>query len=153
LKRRLSCSKWSDDQEALLFSRDATSTDFVGCKDGMEVHDQLVRSSEQLDLVTLLRENRAGRQRLADIPPHFTPSSEAPDVESFLRSLRIAWTEGEVRPIAELKPKLKRDGRRTDPLFNVTNHLYRWFEDEPWRMAESCWSDFRAFIPLSIQMD
>lgn len=66
----------------------------------MEVRDRLVRMSEPLDPVKLLRDIRAGQQRLADIAHQGAPSTKAPDIESFLQSLRIAWTEGEVRPTA-----------------------------------------------------
>jgi hypothetical protein len=103
--------------------------------------------SEQLDPVTLLRDIRAGQQRLADIAHQGTPSSEAPDVESFLRSLRIAWTEGEVRPTAKAKPKLKRERRRPDPLVNVTNDLYRWFEAEPWRTGRELLERLQSNYP------
>ncbi len=49
----------------------------------VEVRDPLVRMSEQLDPVMLLRNIRAGQQRLADIAHQGAPSSEAPDIESF----------------------------------------------------------------------
>lgn len=52
---------------------------------GLEVRDRLVRMSEQLDPVTLLRNIRAGQQRLADIAHQGTPLSEAPDIESFTK--------------------------------------------------------------------
>lgn len=114
---------------------------------GTEVRDRLVRMSEQLDPVTLLRDIRAGQQRLADIAHQGTPSSEAPDVESFLQSLRIAWTEGEVRPTAIAKPKLKRERRRPDPLVNVTNDLYSWFEAEPWRTGRELLERLQSIYP------
>jgi len=95
----------------------------------VEVRGRLGRMSEKLDPVTLLRNIRARQQRLAEIVLG-NNLSEAPYIESFLRSLRIASTEGEVRPTAKAKPKLKRERRRPDPLVNVTNDLYRWFEAE-----------------------
>lgn len=119
----------------------------------MEVRDRVVRMSEQLDPVTLLRDIRAGQQRLADIAHQGTSLSEAPDIESFLRSLRIAWTEGEVRPTAKAKPKQKRERRRPDPLVNVTSDLYSCLKLSHGEPAGSYWSDFKAFIPASILMD
>lgn len=113
----------------------------------VEVRDRLVRMSEQLDPVTLLRDIRAGQQRLADIAHQGTTSSEAPDIESFLRSLRIAWTEGEVRPTAKAKPKLKRERRRPDPLVDVTNDLYSWFEAEPWRTGRELLERLQSIYP------
>lgn len=68
--------------------------------------DHLIRLSEKLDPVALLRDIRAGRQRPADIAHQGARATEAPDIDSFLQSLRIAWTEGEVRPTAKAKPKL-----------------------------------------------
>lgn len=60
-------------------------------------------------------------------------STVTPDTEAFLGSLRYAWTEGEVRPTARTKPKLRRERRRPDPLLRVTNELRLWFDEEPWR--------------------
>jgi len=113
----------------------------------VEVRDPLVSMSEQLDPVTLLRNIRAGQQRLAEIAHQGTPSSEAPDIESFLRSLRIAWTEGEVRPTAKAKPKLKRERRRPDPLVNVANDLYSWFEAEPWTTGRELLERLQSIYP------
>lgn len=113
----------------------------------VEVRDRLLHMSKQLDPVKLLRDIRAGQQRLADIAHQGTPSTEAPDIESFLRSLRIAWTEGEVRPTAKAKPKLKRERRRPDPLVNVTNDLYSWFEAEPWRTGRELLERLQTIHP------
>ena len=113
----------------------------------VEVRDRVMRMSKPLDPVKLLRDIRAGQQRLADIAHQGTPSTEAPDIESFLRSLRIAWTEGEVRPTAKAKPKLKRERRRPDPLIKVTNDLYRWFEDEPWRTGRELLERLQSIYP------
>lgn len=113
----------------------------------MEVGDRVVRMSEQLDPVTLLRDIRAGQQRLADIAHQRTASNEPPDVESFLRSLRIAWTEGEVRPTAKAKPKQKRERRRPDPLVNVTSDPYSWFEAEPWRTGREPLERLQSIYP------
>ncbi|MET3858864.1 hypothetical protein ABIE40_006021 [Rhizobium sp. OAE497] len=119
----------------------------------VEVRDRVMRMSKPLDPVKLLRDIRAGQQRLADIAHQGTPSTEAPDIESFLRSLRIAWTEGEVRPTAKAKPKLKRERRRPDPLIKVTNDLYRWFEDEPWRTGRELLERLQSIYPDEYPVD
>ncbi len=49
----------------------------------VEVRDRVMRMSKPLDPVKLLRDIRAGQQRLADIAHQGTPSTEAPDIESF----------------------------------------------------------------------
>ncbi|NEI74520.1 hypothetical protein GR212_33780 [Rhizobium lusitanum] len=113
----------------------------------VEVCNRLLRMREQFDLVKLLRDIRAGQQRFADIAHQGTPSTEAPNIESFLQSLRIAWTEAEVRPTAKAKPKLKRERRRLDPLVNVTNDLYTWFEDEPWRTGRELRERLQSIYP------
>lgn len=112
-----------------------------------EVRNRLLHMSEQLDPVKLLRDIRAGQQRLVDIAHQGAPSTDAPDIESFLQSLRVAWTDGEVRPTAKAKPKLKRERRRPDPLVSVTEDLRAWFEEEPWRTGRELLERLQSIYP------
>lgn len=112
-----------------------------------EVRTRLSHMSEQLDPVKLLRDIRARQQALVDVAYQGAPSTKAPDIESFLQSLRMAWTEGEVRPTAKMKPKLKRERRRPDPLVNVTEDLRAWFEEEPWRTGRELLERLQTIYP------
>ena len=79
-----------------------------------------------LDPVRLLRDMRAGQQRLieiADAPGGPAEAGDVPALDMFLTGLRTAWQNGEVRPTARSKPKAKRGWRRPDPLLAVTPKL------------------------------
>jgi hypothetical protein len=101
-----------------------------------------------LDPVFLLRRIRSGQQRLVEIADQpendGAASGFAPTLEQFLSGLRTAWKEGEVRPTARAKVKIKRLRRGVDPLEAVSVQLRAWFEAEPGRtgrelFAASCW--------------
>lgn len=98
-----------------------------------EVRNRLSHIGDQLDPVKLLRDIRTAQQRLVEVASNAPLSTATPDIETFLQNLRHAWTEGEVRPTAKAKPKLRRERRRPDPLIRVTDDLRSWFEEEPWR--------------------
>ncbi len=112
-----------------------------------EVRNRLLHMSEQLDSVKLLRGIRAGQQRLVDIAHQGAPSTDAPDIESFLQSLRVALTDGKVRPTAKAKPKLKGERRRPDPLVSVTEDLRAWFQEEPWRTGRELLERLQSIYP------
>src|SRR6185295_1809498 len=65
-----------------------------------------------LDPVLLLKEIRAGQERLVEIADRpatdETTAPSAPTIEQFLSGLRTAWQEGEVRPTNKLKAKAPR---------------------------------------------
>lgn len=69
-----------------------------------EIRNRLSHICEQLDPVKLLRDIRAVQQRLVEVADHAPPIKDAPDIETYLQSLRLAWAEGEVRPTAKAKP-------------------------------------------------
>ncbi len=117
-----------------------------------EVRNRLLHMSEQLDPVKLLRDIRARQQRLVDIAHQGAPSTDAPDIEGFLQSLRVAWTDGEVRPTAKAKPKLNVSGgdptrslasRKISVRGSMRNH------GEP---AGNYWRGFSPFIQVIIRM-
>ena len=108
------------------------------------VYDQATRERvaaiyATLDPVQLLNVIRAGQQRLVEIADRPVSGEmtapTVPTLEEFLSGLRMAWREGEVRPISRPKEKAKRGRRRPDPLVAVTAQLQDWFEAEPWRTA------------------
>ena len=91
-----------------------------------------------IDPVRLLRDMRAGQQRLVEIanaPGGPAEAGDVPALDMFLTGLRTAWQNGEVRPTARSKPKAKRERRRPDPLLAVTPKLEASFKAEPWRTA------------------
>ena len=89
----------------------------------------------ELDPVRLLGEIRAAQRALVEIADKAPPTAGAPDaeppLEAFLAGLRLAWTEGEVRPTA--RPKAAKSRYRTvpDPLEAVTAELKAWFDADP----------------------
>ena len=92
-----------------------------------------------LDPVRLLADMRAGQQGLVGIAdrvglpagPATAGTKDTVPIAAFLAGLRTAWQQGEVRPTAQAKPKLKRGRRRPDPLVAVTDELRAWFESDP----------------------
>ena len=95
--------------------------------------DALDAQHAGLDPVRLLGEIRAAQQALVEIadrvPAADAPAADAePALDAFLAGLRLAWTEGEVRPTAQPKAVKPRGRRRPDPLKDVTTELEGWFE-------------------------
>jgi hypothetical protein len=101
-----------------------------------------------LDPVSLLRDIRAAQQRLVEIADrtgvgeHAAPTQ--PTLDEFLKGLRTAWREGEVRPTAQPKPKAKRERRRPDPFAKVTTQLHEWFCASPWLTARELLARLQA---------
>jgi hypothetical protein len=105
-----------------------------------------------LDPVRLLQAIRAAQQRLveiADPPIAGAGPPTAPTLEQFLSGLRTAWQEGEVRPTARPKEKVRRLRRRPDPFAAVTAQLQVWFEAEPWRTSRELLERLQAEQPGS----
>jgi hypothetical protein len=104
-----------------------------------------------LDPVRLLRDIRAVQQRLVEIADrtgigeHAAPAR--PTLEEFLKGLRTAWREGEVRPTAQPKPKAPRERRRPDPFAKVTGRLQEWFSASPWLTARELLARLQAEMP------
>jgi hypothetical protein len=92
-----------------------------------------------LDPVQLLQTIRAAQQELVEIADRpaaiDVAATTTPTLEAFLRGLRTAWRDGEVRPINRPKPKAPRGRRRPDPFAAVTAQVREWFEAEPWRTS------------------
>ena len=98
--------------------------------------DALNAQHAELDPVRLLGEIRAAQRALVEIADKGPASGAAaagaePALDAFLAGLRLAWTEGEVRPTA--RPKASKPRYRTvpDPLEAVTAELKAWFEADP----------------------
>ena len=98
--------------------------------------DTLDAQHAELDPVRLLGEIRAAQQALVEIADKApasgaTAAAAEPALDAFLAGLRLAWTEGEVRPTA--RPKASKPRYRTvpDPLEAVTAELKAWFDAEP----------------------
>src|SRR5215212_944073 len=101
-----------------------------------EVKAHLAELFVTLDPIRLLQQIREGQARLvdlADAPVTPVSSSDPATLDQFLKGLRTAWKEGEVRPTARRKPPVPRGRRRPDPLAVVTADLQDWFKAEPWR--------------------
>ena len=95
--------------------------------------DTLDEQYALLDPVSLLRDIRAAQQALveiADTTP--APKTDAPPLEEFLESLKVAWhsTDG-IRPTAQRKPSKPRYRTVPDPLEGVTETLKAWFDADP----------------------
>src|SRR6185312_4690455 len=116
-----------------------------------EVRSRVEAIYATLDPVLLLRQIRAGQQRLveiADKPSNgVTAASAAPTLKQFLSGLRSAWKEGQVRPSARAKPKIRRLRRRADPLAAVSEQLRVWFEAEPERTGRELLERLQAAHP------
>jgi hypothetical protein len=114
-----------------------------------EVKRQVEAQRTELDPVRLLSDIRAVQQRLVEIAdtPEMVAAIEQPPLEQFLTGLRTAWQEGEVRPTARPKQKVKRLRRRPDPFAAVTAQLHSWFEAEPWRTSRELFERLQAEQP------
>ena len=86
-----------------------------GSADGEAVRQRIEALHATLDPVRLLQSIRAAQQRLVEIADRPVAGDAAPPtvptLEQFLSGLRTAWQEGEVRPTAKPKQKVKRCGR------------------------------------------
>ena len=116
-----------------------------------EVRARLRSMASGLDPVQLLRDIRAAQQRLVEIADrtaigeHAAPTQ--PTLEEFLKGLRSAWREGEVRPTAQPKSKAKRGRRRPDPFAKVTAQLHEWFCASPWLTSRELLARLQAEMP------
>jgi hypothetical protein len=104
-----------------------------------------------LDPVRLLQSIRTAQQRLVDIADRPAASDAAPPtlptLEQFLSGLRTAWQEGEVRPTAQPKQKVKHLRPGADPFAAVTVQLHDWFAAEPWRTSRELLDRLQAEQP------
>jgi hypothetical protein len=104
-----------------------------------------------LDPVRLLQSIRTAQQRLVDIADRPVAGDAAPPtlptLEQFLSGLRTAWQEGEVRPTAQPKQKVKRLRPGADPFAAVTVQLHDWFAAEPWRTSRELLNRLQAEQP------
>ena len=116
-----------------------------------EARARLRSMASGLDPVQLLRDIRTAQQHLVEIADrtgvgeHAAPTQ--PTLEEFLKGLRTAWREGEVRPTAQPKPKAKRERRRPDPFAKVTAQLHEWFCASPWLTARELLVRLQAEMP------
>ena len=118
-----------------------------------DVKARLRTMASGLDPVRLLRDIRAVQQRLVEIADrtgvgeHAAPTQ--PTLEEFLKGLRTAWREGEVRPTAQPKPKATRERCRPDPLAKVTAQLHARFCASPWLTTRKLLAHLQAEMPDS----
>ena len=137
----------------------APATPYGRLKADPRITDTTRRSLERLcadlDPVRLLRDIRTAQERLVAIAdlgasePLIRDGGklEAPTLEQFLQSLRVAWKGGEVRPTAKARIVAKRGRRRPDPLVKVTEDLRAWFDAEPWRTGRELLDRLQAEHP------
>ena len=102
------------------------------------VREHVVGLRTDLDPVRLLAEIRSAQQALVALADAMDETRAAAaslgqpvPLDTFVKGLRTAWQDGEVRPTSQPKPKAKRGRRRPDPLVAVTVELRRWFEADP----------------------
>ena len=102
------------------------------------VRERIVGLRTDLDPVRLLAEIRSAQQTLVTLADAMDKTRNAasgpdqpPPLDAFVKGLRTAWRDGEVRPTSQPKPKAKRGRRRPDPLVAVTDDLRAWFEADP----------------------
>jgi hypothetical protein len=105
-----------------------------------EVKNKLRAATVTLDPLRLLDEVRTVQHHLVGLSAgqhlHVLPHQDA-DLEGFLRSLAVAWKDGEVRPTHRQQPKPRRDWRtRKDPFEAVWPKVVLWLEAEPDRTAK-----------------
>jgi hypothetical protein len=115
-----------------------------------EVKAHLTELFVTLDPIRLLQQIREGQARLvdlADAPVTPVSSSDPATLDQFLKGLRTAWKEGEVRPTARRKPPVPRGRRRPDPLAVVTADLQDWFKAEPWRTGRELLDKLQKTYP------
>jgi hypothetical protein len=113
-----------------------------------KAHLQVVfLSLDPVQLLQQIREGQACLVALADAPVVPVSPSDPVTLDQFLRGLRTAWKEGEVRPTARRKPQVPRGRRRPDPLVAVTAHLQDWFKAEPWRTGRELLEKLQKTYP------
>lgn len=108
-------------------------------------------TASRLDPVRLLHDIRAGQERLVAISDRLGPvermAPSEPALEEFLKGLRTAWREGEVRPTAQPRPTAQRGRRRPDPFVQVTAKLHAWFLGSPSLTARELLARLQAEVP------
>lgn len=116
-----------------------------------EGRQQLSVAQNELDPVRLLREMRELQGRLVEIAdkPSKHEGSSRPEtsLEEFLAGLRTAWKEGEVRPTAKQKVRVRKPRRCPGPFAAVTTELRAWFEAEPWQTGRELLEKLQARHP------
>jgi hypothetical protein len=116
-----------------------------------EIKAGLRATACRLDPVRLLHDIRAGQEHLVAISDRSGLVERAapsePALEEFLKGLRMAWREGEVRPTAQPKPVAKRGRRRPDPFAQVTAQLHEWVRASPSLTARELLERLQAEVP------
>ncbi len=115
------------------------------------VKERLRTVMATLDPLRLLDEIRTVQHHLAELAAgkvvHVLPHRDA-DLERFLKSLAIAWKQGEPRPTHRTEPKPVRDWRtRPDPFEDVWPRVVAWLEAEPDRTAKELLERLRGDSP------
>jgi Integrase core domain len=115
------------------------------------VKERLRAVMATLDPLRLLDEIRTVQHYLAELAAgkvvHALPHRDA-DLDRFLKSLAIAWKQGEPRPTHRKDPKPARDWRtRPDPFEAVWPRVVAWLEAEPDRTAKELLERLREDSP------
>lgn len=113
--------------------------------------DRLRAVRATLAPLRLLDEIRTVQHHLAGLAAgetvHVLPHRDA-DLDRFLKSLAVAWREGEVRPTHRTGPKPARHWRtRSDPFASVWPRVVVWLESEPDRTAKELLARLRDESP------
>lgn len=116
-----------------------------------EVRRRVEAINAELDPVALLQEIRLGQRRLVEIADRTVAGDfaapDAPTLDEFLSSLRIAWKDGEVRPTSRPKEKVKKRRPGADPFVAARTELRAWHEAEPWRTSRELLEKLQAEQP------
>ena len=118
-----------------------------------ETKDKLRTVAASLDPLRLLEQIRTMQRHLVELADGEVPSVVAtgdPELEGFLKSLRTAWQNGEVRPTHVARKASPRDWRtRQDPFEMSWPLVRRWLEAEPERTAKELFTRLQAEMPGS----
>lgn len=107
---------------------------------------------ESLDPVRLLQDIRGAQQTLSEIAGHCAPSGAAParspDVDAFLKSLSMAWKDGEIRPTHREQPGAKHWWRtKVDPFADAWPLVDGWLIAEPAASAKVLMDRLATMFP------
>lgn len=116
------------------------------------IKTRLKAQFESLDPVRLLQDIRGAQQTLSEIAAHGAPSGAAParspDVDAFLKSLSMAWKDGEARPTHRKQPGANHWWRtRVDPFADAWPLVEGWLIAEPSASAKELMDRLATMFP------
>ena len=132
----------------------ATPCDRVLAHSSVEpaIKEKLRAQFRGLDPVKLLQEIRLAQQTLSELAAHGTraegPLAKIPGVDLFLKSLSLAWKDGEARPTHRKQPKAKHWWKtRADPFADAWPVVEGWLIAEPDASAKELMNRLAAMVP------